>query len=72
MNEKKECCEVPMECVDISLKKMYLHLLKAQELLLDNSDKKEVMRLLVYVEQELLLLNGETNTVKRDLFWEYK
>lgn len=71
MNEKKECCEVPMECAAISLKRMYLHLLKAQELLLDNSNKNEIMRLLVYVEQELLLLNDETNSVERDLFRGY-
>lgn len=65
---KKEVCEV---CANISLKRMYLILLKAQEMVLDNNPqyhKKEILNYLTSIEQDILMLNNKDNRVDRDLF----
>ncbi len=68
MTEKKELHEV---CANISLKRMYLILLKTQEMILDNNPqykKKEILNHLTSIEHDILLLNDNDNRVDRDLF----
>ena len=65
---EKEVCD---ECANISLKRMYLILLKAQELVLDINPqykKKEILNYLVSIEHEILMLNDKGNCLDRDLF----
>ena len=65
---EKEVCD---ECANISLKRMYLMLLKAQELVLDINPqykKKEILNYLVSIEHEILMLNDKGNCLDRDLF----
>ena len=65
---EKEVCD---ECANISLKRMYLILLKAQEMVLDNNpqyNKKEILNYLFSIEHDILLLNDKDNWVDRDLF----
>ncbi len=65
---KKEVCEV---CANISLKRMYLILLKVQEMVLDNNPqyhKEEILNYLTSIEHEILMLNDKDNCVDRDLF----
>ena len=65
---KKEECDV---CANISLKRMYLILLKAQEMVLDNNpqyNKKEILNYLTSIEHDILMLNDKDNCVDRDLF----
>jgi len=63
-NERDE----PKMAAQISLKRMYMCLLKAQEILLDTyPDKRKALRLLVDVEQDLLMMNDEDNFIDRDL-----
>ena len=67
MTEKEVCAE----CANISLKRMYLILLKAQEMVLDNNpqyNKKEILNYLFSIEHDILLLNDKDNWVDRDLF----
>ena len=52
---EKEVCD---ECANISLKRMYLILLKAQELVLDTYpqyNKKEILNYLFSIEHDILL-----------------
>ena len=65
---EKEVCDV---CANISLKRMYLILLKAQERVLDNNPqyhKKEILTYLSSIKHDILLLNDKDNCVDRDLF----
>lgn len=65
---EKEVCDV---CANISLKRMYLILLKAQEMVLDSNPqykKKEILNYLSSIEHDILLLNDKDNWVDRDLF----
>ena len=65
---EKEICD---ECANISLKRMYLILLKAQQLVLDINHqykKKEILNYLVSIEHEILMLNDKGNCLDRDLF----
>ena len=65
---EKEVCD---ECANISLKRMYLILLKAQEMVLDTNpqyNKKEILNYLSRIEHDILLLNDKGNYVDRDLF----
>ena len=65
---KKEVCDV---CANISLKRMYLILLKTQEMVLDTNpqyNKKEILNYLSSIEHDILMLNDKTNCVDRDLF----
>ena len=67
MNEK-EVCE---ECANISLKRMYMLLLKAEEMVLDINpqyNKKEILNYLTSIEHDILMLNDKGNRVDRDLF----
>ena len=65
---EKEVCD---ECANISLKRIYLILLKAQEMVLDTNPqykKKEILNYLFSIEHDILLLNDKDNCVDRDLF----
>ena len=66
MTEKTEDIEV---CAKIS--RMYLILLKAQEMILENNPqykKREIVSLLSSVEHDILMLNYKNNSIDRDLF----
>ena len=68
MTEKTENIEV---CAEISTKRMYLILLKAQEIILENNTqykKREIVSLLSSVEHDILMLNDKNNSINRDLF----
>ena len=68
MTEKEEVCEI---CANISLKRMYLLLLKTQEIILDINpqyNKKEMMNYLSSIEHDILMLNDKNNHISRDLF----
>ena len=65
---EKEVCEI---CADISLKRMYLMLLKTQEMVLDINPqykKKEILNYLSSIEYDILMLNDKGNHIDRDLF----
>ena len=67
MTEKEVCAE----CANISLKRMYLILLKTQGMVLESNPqyhKKEILSYLSSIEQGILMLNDEDNCVDRDLF----
>ena len=65
---EKEVCEI---CANISLKRMYLILLKTQEMVLDINPqykKKEILNYLSRIEHDIIMLNDKSNCVDRDLF----
>ena len=65
---EKEVCEI---CANISLKRMYLILLKTQEMVLDINPqykKKEILNYLSSIEHDIIMLNDKSNRVDRDLF----
>lgn len=58
-------------CAEISTKRMYLILLKAQEMILENNTqykKREIVSLLSSIEHDILMLNDKNNSISRDLF----
>lgn len=58
-------------CADISLKRMYLMLLKTEEMVLDINPqykKKEILNYLSSIEDDILMLNDKGNHIDRDLF----
>jgi hypothetical protein len=69
MTEKTNNAEI---CTEISTKRMYILILKAQEKILEDNPqykyKKEILSLLSTVEHEILMLNDENNNICRDLF----
>ena len=68
MTEKTENIEV---CAEISTKRMYLILLKAQEIILENNTqykKREIVSLLSSIKHDILMLNNKNNSINRDLF----
>lgn len=65
---EKEVCDT---CANISLKRVYLMLLKTQEMVLDINPqykKKEILNYLCSIEHDIRLLNDKGNCVDRDLF----
>ena len=65
---EKEVCDV---CANISLKRMYILLLKAEEMVLDINpqyNKKEILNYLTSIEHDIRMLNDKDNRVDRDLF----
>jgi len=59
----------PEICAQISLKRIYLCILRAQEILLDDlPNKREALQWLVSIEQDIRLMNDEDNRIERDLF----
>ena len=68
MTEKTKDIEI---CANISTKRMYLLLLKAQEMILENNPqykKREIVSLLSSVKHDILMLNDKNNRIDRDLF----
>ena len=68
MTEKTDDIEI---CAKISTKRMYLILLKTQEMILENNPqhkKKEIVSLLSSIEHDILMLNDKNNSINRDLF----
>ena len=65
---EKEVYEI---CADISLKRMYLMLLKTEEMVLDINpqyNKKEILNYLFSIEDDIIMLNDKGNHIDRDLF----
>ena len=65
---EKEVYEI---CADISLKRMYLMLLKTEEMVLDINpqyNKKEILNYLSSIEEDIIMLNDKSNHIDRDLF----
>lgn len=61
----------PEVCANVSLKRMYLLLLKTQEIVLDinpQHNKKEILDNIVSIEQDILMMNDKNNCIDRDLF----
>lgn len=59
----------PKECAQICTKRMYLQVLKVEEMVLyGRYDKKEAMNLLSSVKHDIVLLNDKENHIERDLF----
>ena len=68
MTEKTEDIGI---CAEISTKRMYLILLKAQEMVLEHNPqykKREIVNLLSSIEHDILMLNDKNNSISRDLF----
>ena len=56
-------------CAEISIKRMFLMLMKAQELILQNhNDKREILTLLSGVIHDIRMLDDENNCISRDLY----
>ena len=58
-------------CAEINVKRIYMILLKIQEMILENNsqyNKKEIIQLLSSIEHDILMLNDENNSICRDLF----
>lgn len=71
MTEKPTIEGKDIVCADISLKRMYLILLRTQEMILENNsqyNKREIVSYLSSIEQDILLLNDKDNCISRDLF----
>lgn len=70
MSEKSVCeCDKCDICAEISTKRMYLMLSKAQERLLHNTiDKKEIINYIISVKHDVLMLDDKNNSIRRDLF----
>ena len=65
---EKELYEI---CADISLKRMYLMLLKTEEMVLGicpQYNKKEILNYLFSIEDDIIMLNDKGNHIDRDLF----
>lgn len=59
----------PKSVAEINTKRMYMILLKAQEMTLQETpSKKGIIQLLSSLEHDILLLNDENNHIERDLF----
>jgi hypothetical protein len=66
MNKQTEDIEI---CAEISTKRMFLLLMKAQELVLENrNDKREILTLLSSVTHDVKMLDDKNNHISRDLF----
>ena len=56
-------------CAEISTKRMFLLLMKAQELILENrNDKREILTLLSSVTHDVRMLDDKNNYISRDLY----
>lgn len=68
MNKQTEDIEV---CAEISTKRMFLLLMKAQEMILENNPqykKREILTLLSSVTHDVKMLDDKNNMIIRDLF----
>lgn len=58
-------------CANISTKRMFLLLMKAQEMILENNPqykKKEILTLLSSVTHDVKMLDDKNNSIDRDLY----
>ena len=66
MTKKTEDIQI---CAEISTKRMFLLLMKAQELILENhNDKREILTLLSSVTHDVRMLDDKNNHISRDLY----
>ena len=66
MNKQTEDIQT---CAEISTKRMFLLLMKAQELILQNhNDKREILTLLSSVTHDIRMLDDKNNHISRDLY----
>ena len=66
MTKKTEDIQI---CAEISTKRMFLLLMKAQELILENhNDKREILTLLSSVIHDVRMLDDKNNHISRDLY----
>lgn len=66
MNKQTEDIQT---CAEISTKRMFLLLIKAQELILQNhNDKREILTLLSSVTHDVRMLDDKNNHISRDLY----
>lgn len=68
MNKQTEDIEV---CAEISTKRMFLLLMEAQEMILENNlqyKKREILTLLSSVTHDVKMLDDENNSISRDLY----
>lgn len=66
MTKKTEDIQI---CAEISTKRMFLLLMKAQELILENhNDKREILTLLSSVIHDVRMLDDKNNHINRDLY----
>lgn len=66
MTKKTEDIQI---CAEISTKRMFLMLMKAQELILQNhNDKREILTLLSGVIHDIRMLDDKNNCISRDLY----
>lgn len=68
MTEKTKDIEV---CAEISTKGMFLLLMKAQEMILEDNPqykKREILTLLSSVTHDVEMLDDKNNRISRDLF----
>lgn len=66
MNKQTEDIQI---CAEISTKRMFLLLIKTQELILQNhNDKREILTLLSSVTHDIRMLDDKNNHISRDLY----
>lgn len=68
MTKQTEDIEV---CSEISTKRMFLLLMKSQEMIVENNSqykKREILTLLSSVTLDVKLLDNKNNRISRDLF----
>lgn len=68
MNKQTENIEV---CAEVSTKRMFLLLMKAQEMILENNpqyEKREILTLLSSVTHDVKMLDDKNNCISRDLY----
>ena len=73
MDDLKQSVDIDVkeyrECANISIKRMYIMLLNAEQHLLENTvDKTIILSLLDSVKHDVLLLNDKDNSIERDLY----
>lgn len=73
MDDLKQSVDIDVkeyrECANISIKRMYIMLLNAEQHLLENTiDKTLILSLLDSVKHDVLLLNDKDNSIERDLY----
>lgn len=60
----------PEICASISTKRMYLNILRIQEIILEtnNIDKKEILNYINSIQHDIQLINDIHNHIERDIY----